>query len=93
MLMEEEENGRDTEDFQATLYTKKNQTGNAERTYVQHAATGRKGPDNKSGQTELRWNELEEREASRRRNLGRKGILLLLEGLPYMPYYDTVAKG
>lgn len=79
--------------FKPHYIPKKNQTGNAERTYVQRAATGRKGPDNKSGQTELRWNELEEKEASRRRNLGRRGILLLLERLPYVPYYDTVAKG
>lgn len=46
MLMERKK-GRDIEGFQATLYTKENQTGNAQRTYHTYAAP-RKGPNNKS---------------------------------------------
>lgn len=40
MLMERKK-GRDIEGFQATLYTKENQTGNAQRTYIHTPPQGR----------------------------------------------------
>lgn len=68
MLMGEEENGRDIEGFQATLYTQRkiNQATQNVRMYNTPPQKGR-GPNNKSGQTKLRWNELEKRESRRRR--------------------------
>ena len=68
MLMGKEENGRDIEGFQATLYTQRkiNQATQNVRMYNTPPQKGR-GPNNKSGQTKLRWNELEKRESSRRR--------------------------